>query len=210
MKAVDAPTHEIQTRNKKKTDKPWQVVVLDDPVNLMDYVSRVLIKVFGFSKEKAEELTPCPITSEMIPATELECKATKDSIPMCVCTGRHMELDDWCFCPVSGLPALHSSYMSYLHAEAPNVVDSMEGATDALKAGSPGQISKAKASFRNIASKVVRALDPVTSQMVSSLDIHKCSHKEAMDYIKKYNTFVANKEGKENTPATSNNVMLDM
>ena len=56
MKAVDAPTHEIQTRNKKKTDKPWQVVVLDDPVNLMDYVSRILIKVFGFSKEKAEEL----------------------------------------------------------------------------------------------------------------------------------------------------------
>ncbi|MDG2401068.1 MAG: ATP-dependent Clp protease adapter ClpS [Akkermansiaceae bacterium] len=56
MNAVDAPAHETQTRTKKKSDKPWQVVVLDDPVNLMEYVSRVLIKVFGFSKEKAEEL----------------------------------------------------------------------------------------------------------------------------------------------------------
>jgi ATP-dependent Clp protease adaptor protein ClpS len=36
--------------------KPWQVVVLDDPVNLMEYVSRVLIQIFGFSKEKANTL----------------------------------------------------------------------------------------------------------------------------------------------------------
>ncbi|HAN81677.1 MAG TPA: ATP-dependent Clp protease adapter ClpS [Verrucomicrobiales bacterium] len=41
---------------KKKSDKPWQVVVLDDPVNLMEYVSRVLTNIFGFSREKAEEL----------------------------------------------------------------------------------------------------------------------------------------------------------
>jgi ATP-dependent Clp protease adaptor protein ClpS len=32
------------------------VVVLDDPVNLMEYVSRVLTNIFGFSREKAEEL----------------------------------------------------------------------------------------------------------------------------------------------------------
>lgn len=56
MNAVDAPAHEIKTKSTEKTDKPWQVIVLDDPVNLMDYVSRILIKVFGFSKEKAEEL----------------------------------------------------------------------------------------------------------------------------------------------------------
>ncbi len=56
MKAVEAPVKKSETRSREKTDKPWQVVVLDDPVNLMEYVSRVLIRVFGFSKEKADVL----------------------------------------------------------------------------------------------------------------------------------------------------------
>ncbi len=56
MKAVEAPARKSETQTREKTDKPWQVVVLDDPVNLMEYVSRVLIKIFGFSKEKAEGL----------------------------------------------------------------------------------------------------------------------------------------------------------
>jgi len=155
-------------------------------------------------EEKPEDMTPCPISNDMIPCTELECKTTKDAIPMCVATGRHMEIDDWCFCPVSGLPALYSEYLKYLHAEAPNVVDSMEGAADAMKAGSPGELSKGKSMFRNLAQKVVRALDPVTGQMVSSLDLKKATHDEAKDYIKKYNKFVADKEGKENVPGNSN------
>ena len=34
----------------------WRVVVLNDPVNLMSYVTWVFQKLFGYSKEKAEEL----------------------------------------------------------------------------------------------------------------------------------------------------------
>lgn len=34
----------------------WNVLVFDDPVNLMDYVTRVFQKVFGYPREKAEEL----------------------------------------------------------------------------------------------------------------------------------------------------------
>lgn len=56
MNAVEAPVRKSETLSREKTDKPWQVVVLDDPVNLMEYVSRVLIRIFGFSKEKADEL----------------------------------------------------------------------------------------------------------------------------------------------------------
>lgn len=37
-------------------ERPWQVVVWDDPVNLMSYVSWVFRKLFGFSKEKANHL----------------------------------------------------------------------------------------------------------------------------------------------------------
>ena len=38
------------------TDKPWIVVVWNDPVNLMSYVVFVFQKLFGYSREKATEL----------------------------------------------------------------------------------------------------------------------------------------------------------
>ncbi|MDB4308585.1 ATP-dependent Clp protease adapter ClpS [bacterium] len=56
MKSVTAPTRKSETRTQEKTDRPWDVIVLDDPVNLMEYVARVLIKIFGYSREKADEM----------------------------------------------------------------------------------------------------------------------------------------------------------
>jgi ATP-dependent Clp protease adaptor protein ClpS len=47
---------EIQTRTKKKTARPWSVIVYDDPINLMQYVTMVFKKVFGYSEEKATVL----------------------------------------------------------------------------------------------------------------------------------------------------------
>ncbi len=35
---------------------PWQTVVWDDPVNLMNYVSYVFRSYFGYSAERAERL----------------------------------------------------------------------------------------------------------------------------------------------------------
>ncbi len=37
-------------------DRPWIVVVWNDPINLMSYVTYVLQSVFGYSKEKATKL----------------------------------------------------------------------------------------------------------------------------------------------------------
>lgn len=53
---TEAPARKRREKVLEKADLPWQVVVLDDPVNLMEYVSRVLIRIFGFSREKADEL----------------------------------------------------------------------------------------------------------------------------------------------------------
>jgi len=38
------------------TDKPWLVIVWNDPVNLMSYVVFVLQKLFGYSREKSTRL----------------------------------------------------------------------------------------------------------------------------------------------------------
>ena len=37
-------------------DRPWIVLVWNDPINLMSYVTLVLQKLFGYSLEKATEL----------------------------------------------------------------------------------------------------------------------------------------------------------
>ena len=37
-------------------DRPWIVIVWNDPINLMSYVTLVFQKLFGYSKEKATQL----------------------------------------------------------------------------------------------------------------------------------------------------------
>ncbi len=48
------PTIEKETRSEEDLDLPWQVVVHNDPVNLMSYVTMVFQRVFGYPREKAE------------------------------------------------------------------------------------------------------------------------------------------------------------
>jgi ATP-dependent Clp protease adaptor protein ClpS len=48
------PTVEQETRSEDELDVPWQVVVHNDPVNLMSYVTMVFQRVFGYPREKAE------------------------------------------------------------------------------------------------------------------------------------------------------------
>jgi ATP-dependent Clp protease adaptor protein ClpS len=51
---VDKPTIEKETRSEEDLDLPWQVVVHNDPVNLMSYVTMVFQRVFGYPRERAE------------------------------------------------------------------------------------------------------------------------------------------------------------
>jgi ATP-dependent Clp protease adaptor protein ClpS len=52
------------TKTKEKTEvdtrtslaRPWNVVVHDDPVTLMSYVTNAFMEVFGYSRTKAERL----------------------------------------------------------------------------------------------------------------------------------------------------------
>lgn len=49
---IDEPISDIEVGS----DVPWVVLVWNDPINLMSYVSYVLQKLFGYSTEKANEL----------------------------------------------------------------------------------------------------------------------------------------------------------
>jgi len=49
---VEEPTSDTST----SPDLPWIVLVWNDPINLMSYVTWVFQKLFGYSKEKAHKL----------------------------------------------------------------------------------------------------------------------------------------------------------
>jgi len=42
-----------KSRTSTSLDAPWNVVVHDDPVNLMGYVTWVFMKVFGYPESRA-------------------------------------------------------------------------------------------------------------------------------------------------------------
>ncbi len=45
-----------ETETATEHGVPWNVIVYDDPVNLMSFVTLVLRRVFGYPQEKAEAL----------------------------------------------------------------------------------------------------------------------------------------------------------
>jgi len=49
---TDRPVGEKSTAS----DQPWLVIVWNDPINLMSFVTFVFQKLFGYSKEKATKL----------------------------------------------------------------------------------------------------------------------------------------------------------
>ena len=56
--ATEAPTiaPENVTEEDALRDVPWIVIVWNDPINLMSYVTFVLQKLFGYAREKAHRL----------------------------------------------------------------------------------------------------------------------------------------------------------
>ena len=105
-------------------------------VNIKKKVEAIVRRRAGQNEEQPEEQSPCPISNEMIPVTQLETNSTRDALPMCVVSGRHLELNDWCFCPVSKFPALYSQYQKYVRDEQVNntvVLDPLLGKPVALQ-----------------------------------------------------------------------------
>ncbi len=44
---------DVETRDEDALGRPWNVVVHNDPVNLMSYVTMVFQRVLGFPRDKA-------------------------------------------------------------------------------------------------------------------------------------------------------------
>ena len=53
---MTAPIQLDEPITDELVDTPWVTIVWNDPINLMSYVTHVLIELFGYSKDKATEL----------------------------------------------------------------------------------------------------------------------------------------------------------
>ena len=53
--ATAAPTVEQETRTEEAADVPWNVVVHNDPITTMNYVTMVFQKVFGYPRDRSEK-----------------------------------------------------------------------------------------------------------------------------------------------------------
>ena len=56
--STEAPLgiEEIEDEVDEQHDRPWVVIVWNDPINLMSYVTLVLQKLFGYSRARATRL----------------------------------------------------------------------------------------------------------------------------------------------------------
>src|ERR1041385_9144815 len=52
--ALESPVITEKTKEKEALDLPWNVVVHNDPINLMNYVTMVFQRVFGYNFDKAQ------------------------------------------------------------------------------------------------------------------------------------------------------------
>ena len=59
MGAMQEARPGVQILEEEETEtrlsRPWKVVVHDDPINLMVYVTHVFMRIFGYPKVKAEK-----------------------------------------------------------------------------------------------------------------------------------------------------------
>lgn len=56
VRAATKEQTETKTREKTQLAPPWNVIVHDDPVTLMTYVTKIFMQVFGYTQDKANRL----------------------------------------------------------------------------------------------------------------------------------------------------------
>ena len=53
---MTAPAEVDRPEVEEAVDRPWVAIVWNDPINLMSYVTHVLMELFGYSRDKATQM----------------------------------------------------------------------------------------------------------------------------------------------------------
>eukprot|EP01035_Chromulina_nebulosa_P018174 gene18174-23832_t len=169
---------ECQRGGLKKSSYEYAVMLmrpehrLSIDVNIRRKIEMIVRRKSSIVDETPEDLSPDPISNQLIPCTQLESPVTRDAIPMCIITGKHLVLDDWCFCPNSKFPALYSEYLKYIEREIALQSKLLSGDNTDNQPQTNGSL-------------IVN--DPVINKPITVNDLKLCTKDEALAYIQKYN-----------------------
>lgn len=158
---------------------------LIDP-NIKRKIEGIVRRRAANNEDLIEELTPCPISGQLIPASQLTCPTTRDALPMCIITGKHMVIQDWCFCPNSKLPALYSEYVRYIQED-------YNANQIKLRNGEETPVESTASVYHPNASSV----DPILNLPINAADLEKTSSADALKYIQRYNNVKEEKDEKK-------------
>ena len=77
-----------------------------------------IVRKPGEREDIEEPETPSPFDpNARVAETVLECPSTRNTIPYCIATGRHIVLSDLTTCPSCSFPALYSGFTALIEAE---------------------------------------------------------------------------------------------
>mmetsp|Transcript_838 Transcript_838/g.2234 ORF Transcript_838/g.2234 Transcript_838/m.2234 type:complete len:1438 (-) Transcript_838:93-4406(-) len=152
-------------------------------------------------EEKAEETSPCPISGRQIALFSLECPTTRDPLPMCIISGRHLEREDFCLCPVSQMPALYSQYIRYLTQQTSAMADAQsreDGKEDGKEPGGARGFGRGGGGRG-----VLEGVDPILGQSVRSDELRKLGGAEVDAYLARFNNTGGNSKAADAKAAAS-------
>ena len=77
-----------------------------------------IVRKPGERNDAEEPETPSPCDpNALLAETALECPSTRNTLPYCIATGRHIVLHDLCLCPSCNFPATFSYFCKLIDAE---------------------------------------------------------------------------------------------
>ena len=162
-----------------------------------------------------DELTEDPITKELISSMKLESPISHDQIPMCIITGKHMILKDWCYCPNSNFPALYSEYIKYIENDILLQINNYRKKQENLDINNANSTDEEPATaVASLDVSTIIVLDPIMNKPINKNDIILQNNEiELLKYIQRYNNiFEINKEieNSENNENDNNELTDDL
>lgn len=79
----------------------------------VESIARKPVKV----DDDPEPLSECPHCKFQLPESQLDCPNCKNNIPICIASGKHMILSEWCYCPACKMQAIYSDFKKVLEAD---------------------------------------------------------------------------------------------
>jgi WD repeat-containing protein 19 len=182
VKILTSTVIECQRAGLKAASYEYAVVLMRPEyrssinVDIKRKIEAIVRRRSAVGDDASEPVSACPISAQEIPSYSLECPTTKDALPMCAVTGKHMVLANWCICPNSKFPVLYSEYLKYVRRELSTAIAESKALEE--QGDTKTYESKSGGPF---------VVDPVLGMPLDPQSIVQMTPEDALKYVERYN-----------------------